>query len=86
MVKKTLLISIARVNKVVLPYTFMTNVSKNICVQTIKSTIIIFIPSGGNGNLSAYFCNASLKILVSCTEPGHPTTTKVNLILIGINR
>jgi hypothetical protein len=56
----------------------MTNVSDNICVQIINSTIIIFIPYDGNENLSAYFCNASLKTLVSCTEPGHPATTKVN--------
>jgi hypothetical protein len=78
--KKTLLVSIAGVNKVVLPYTFMTNISDNICVQTINSTIVIFIPFGENENLSAYFCNDSLKTLVLCTEPGHPATTKVNLI------
>jgi hypothetical protein len=78
--KKILLIIVARVNKVVLPCTFMTNVNKNICVQTINSTIIIFIPSSGNENLSTYYCNASLKTLVSCTESVHPTTTKVNLI------
>jgi hypothetical protein len=41
---------------------------------------MIFIPSGRNKNLSIYFYNASLKTLVSCTEPGHPATTKVNLI------
>jgi hypothetical protein len=78
--KETLLVSVAGVSKVVLPYTFMTNVIENICVQKINSTIVIFIPSSGNRNLSAYFYSASLKTLVSCTEPDHPATTKLNLI------
>jgi hypothetical protein len=78
--KEIILVSVAGVNKVVLSYTFMINVIKNICVQTINRTIVIFIPSGENGNLSAYFCNTSLKTIVSCNESGHLATTKVNLI------
>jgi hypothetical protein len=78
--KETLLVSVAGVSKVVLPYMFMTNVIENICVQKINSTIVIFIPSSGNRNLSAYFYSASLKTLVSYTETGHPATTKLNLI------
>jgi hypothetical protein len=33
------------------------------------------------GNLSPYLCMASLNTLMSCTDPRHLVTTKVNLML-----
>jgi hypothetical protein len=38
------------------------------------------IPGGGWGNLSPYLFYTSLITLMSCTEPGQPATTNVNLM------
>jgi hypothetical protein len=78
--KKTLFVRIVWVNKAVISYTYVTNVINNIVEITNKVVVWYCLPSGGKGNLLAYLTNALLKTLVSCTEPGHPATTKVNLI------
>jgi hypothetical protein len=38
------------------------------------------IPGGGCGKIVAYFVRALLNTLISCAEPGHPATIKVNLM------
>jgi hypothetical protein len=70
-----------RVHKLELPYKFkilLPTCKQNNNVK--KSPYNTPIPWGGCGNLSPYLSWASLKTLISWTEPGHPTTTNVNLI------
>jgi len=38
------------------------------------------IPGGGCGKIVAYFVRGLLNTLMSCAEPGHPATIKVNLM------
>jgi hypothetical protein len=58
-----------------------SSMSKMWLNKEVEQTInrISIVPRGGCGNLSPYLFLASLNTLISCTDPGHPVTTKVNL-------
>jgi hypothetical protein len=70
-VKGNPFVRIARVNKVVTSYTYITNVINNVAKITNNVVVPNFLPSGEKGNLSAYLTNALLKNshIVHLTRP-----------------